>query len=112
MTLVRIKRINPIGKRAFLPPRTKTVPGRCTWCLVWNGNLDRDHVLPRSLFPGPLRDHARNLVPSCRSCNRRRAGGWKPRFTHLPKRSQEFALAQWRPARLARHFTDVAEDAA
>jgi 5-methylcytosine-specific restriction endonuclease McrA len=111
VSLARIKRLAPIGKRAFLPPTTKTSPGRCTWCLEWNAQLDRDHVLPRSLFPGPLRDHPRNLVPACRRCNRRRAHGWKASFSLLPKRVQEFALAQWRPARLERHFTDVPEPA-
>lgn len=97
------------GKNAFRPPREKT-PGRCTWCLKWDGNLDRDHVLPRSLFPGLLRDAPPNKVLACRSCNRKRADGkLKPRFTLLPKRSQTFALSWWTPTRLRRHFTDVPE---
>ena len=100
------------GPKAFLPPTKKLPPGRCTWCGVWMVDLDRDHVLPRDLFPGAHRDDPPNLVPSCRSCNRKRANGKRMSFLKLPKRSRAFALAWWRPARLARHFVDVpVEDA-
>ncbi len=105
-TLRTYSRPRAFGKNAFRPPKEKTA-GRCTWCGIWDGNLDRDHVLPRSLFPGPLRDALPNLVWACRRCNRRRAGGWRPSFLKLPARSQAFALAQWRMGRLERHFVDI-----
>lgn len=74
--------------------------------------LDRDHVLPRDLFPGPLRDADPNIVEACRSCNRKRAEGkLKPSFERMPKRTQLFVLSHWTPTRLARHFTDVPEAA-
>jgi len=108
-----IARITPLrrqGKRAYRPDRPAG-SGRCTWCQVWFANLEWDHVLPRSLFPGPLRDHRLNRVPSCRPCNRDRASGkLKPSFQLLTKRSQEFCLAQWLPGRLERHFADVPTD--
>lgn len=110
-TVRSYSRPRPFGKNAFRPPKEKTA-GRCTWCGTWDGNLDRDHVLPRSLFPGPLRDAPPNLVLACRSCNRRRADGkLKPSFLALPKRSQAFALSWWSPTRLRRYFVDVPEEA-
>jgi hypothetical protein len=107
--LTRIKRLNPVGKRAFLPPTEKTLPGHCTWCGQYSTRLDRDHILARGWFTVriELRDNPRNLVPACRHCNRRRADGWKPSFLLLPKRSQEFCLAVWRPTQLAKRFTEV-----
>ena len=101
-----------IGKRAFLPSDKPLPPGPCTWCGEWTLKLERDHVLPRDLFPGPHRDDPPNLVPSCHRCNRKRADGTlKPDFTRLPRKSQAFCLAWWRPARLARHFRNVPDDA-
>lgn len=114
MTLRSYRPMRRVGKHAFLPPERPLPPGRCTWCGKWTTRLDRDHVLPRDLFPGPHRDDPPNKVPACRSCNRRRADGkLKPSFLRLPKRSQAFCLSWWRPARLRRHFIDVpdAEDA-
>lgn len=102
-----------VGPKAFAPPTKALPPGPCTWCGTWTTQLDRDHVLPRSLFPGEHRDDPPNLVPACRTCNRKRAEGrLKPDFTRLPRRSQAFALAWWRPARLERHFVHVPLEAA
>lgn len=107
-TVRAYSRPRPFGKHAFAPADRPVPPGRCTWCKAWMLHLERDHVLPRSLFPGPLRDAPPNIVPSCRSCNRARAAGeLKPSFLALPKRSQTFVLGQWRVARIARHFIDV-----
>lgn len=108
MTLRSYRPMKKVGKNAFAPPSRPLPPGACTWCGDYFLQLDRDHVLPRDLFPGIHRDDAPNLVPACRGCNRKRADGkLRPDFTRLPKRSQDFALAWWRPARLARHFTNV-----
>ncbi len=96
-----------VGPKAFAPPTRALPPGPCTWCGERFLTLERDHVLPRSLFPGPQRDAPDNLVPSCQRCNRKRTEGWKPDFTRLPRRSQAFCLSWWTTAKLARHFTDV-----
>lgn len=110
MTLRSYRPIRKVGKHAFAPPTRPLPPGRCTWCGVWMVSLDRDHVLPRSLFPGANRDAPMNLVASCRSCNRKRADGkLRPSFERLPKRSQAFALGWFTPTRLAKHFVDVPE---
>lgn len=110
VTLRNYRRMPRIGKRAFLPPDKPLPPGRCTWCGEWTLRLDRDHVLPRDLFPGPFRDVPPNLVPSCRTCNRRRADGkLRPSFLRMPKRTQGFVLSHWTSARLSRHFRDVPE---
>jgi 5-methylcytosine-specific restriction endonuclease McrA len=109
-TLRSYSRPKPFGRNAFRPERPLP-PGRCTWCKLWARELDRDHVLPRDVFPGALRDAPPNLVPACRSCNRRRADGkLKPSFLAMPRRSQIFVLGQWRPARIARYFKDVPDE--
>lgn len=109
--LSRGVRLRKIGKNAFLPAERPLPPGRCTWCGIWTLKLDRDHVLPRDLFPGALRDHDLNLVPACRSCNRKRADGkLKPWWHTLPHRTQRFVLSHWTPARLARHFQGVPQE--
>lgn len=110
MTLRSYSKMRTVGKRAFLPPDRPLPPGPCTWCGERFQSLDRDHVLPRDLFPGPLRDAPPNLVPACRSCNGKRADGkLKPSFERMPHRTQAFVLSHWTPARLSRHFQDVPE---
>lgn len=110
-TVRSYSRPRPFGKRAFLPADKPLPPGRCTWCKQWTLKLDRDHVLLRSLFPGSLRDAPPNIVPACRSCNRRRADGkLKPSFLAMPRRSQAFALSWWSPTRLRTYFVDVPDE--
>lgn len=102
--------VKRVGPRAFGPPDRPLPPGNCTWCGEWFTQLERDHVLPRSLFPGVNRDAPDNLVPACQKCNRRRSSEtWKPDFGRLPRRSQSFALAWFSRPRLVRMFSNVAE---
>lgn len=42
-------------------------PGRCSYCLKWCDNLQRDHIDPVALGGT---DDPLNLVPACPSCNR------------------------------------------
>lgn len=113
MTLRAYRPMKRVGKRTFLPADKALPPGSCTWCGEWDLHLERDHILPRDLFPmrPEIRDAKDNICPACSRCNRARADGeLKPDFTRLPKRSQEFALAWWRPARLKRHFENVPDE--
>lgn len=108
MTLRSYLPMKRIGKRAFVPADKPLPPGHCTWCGHRFVKLDRDHVLPRSVFPGAQRDAPPNIVPACRGCNRARADGkLRPSFDRLPRRSQVFTLRWMSAGRLDRYFMNV-----
>ena len=91
--------------RAATAPKVPKM-ARCGWCLREYAT-EMDHIVPRSLLPGENRDHADGLMPSCRRCNRRRAAGWKPRWSILDSHQQRFVLQQKGAVFAGRYFTDV-----
>ena len=109
----RLSRPRRIGKNAYVAEK-KAGSGRCTYCGDWFGNREWDHVLTRALFPmaPEIRDHRVNLVPVCSPCHRKRTDGkLKPSWYRLPKHTRDFVLSWWTPARAARHFLNVPQEA-
>lgn len=82
--------------------------GPCGWC-GRSGPRVNDHIVPRSLLPGPNRDHRDNLMAACRRCNGRRAYGWRPAWTRLSPAQQRFVMQMRGAAFAARYFRGVPE---
>lgn len=57
-------------RSALIDLNPKTVSGICQHC-GFNSSDTMDHILPRSIYP-EYSVNARNLIPSCTDCNRRK----------------------------------------
>lgn len=105
---MKVSRMRRVSARQ--EERTRKLPrfkfGLCTWCGSW-GELVPDHVIDRSLLPGPNVDHRDNIVPACRKCNGKRNDGYTPEWWKLPKRSQRFVIEQKGEVYARRYFTKV-----
>jgi hypothetical protein len=82
----------------------------CTYCGRYE-RLTHDHVIPRSLIPGALRDHPDNLVPACYPCNVGRKHGYHPLWRSLPPATQAFVLGHKGPVFAERYFREFSEPA-
>lgn len=102
-SMTPIARSGPIkkqGKRAYRP-RGPRVIGLCRYkgpnCVAAfvPTKLTNDHVIPRSMYPGPRRDDPINIVNDvCYPCNTDRGSGYKPPWMSIPERKREFVLAE------------------
>ncbi len=103
--------IRHVSERQAARKRELGVPKfgtRCGWCLKALAT-EYDHLVLRSLLPGENRDHEDNRMPSCRTCNRKRAEGKRPPWAHLSSHQQRFVLQQKGTSYAGRYFTGAPE---
>ena len=108
----RLRTRTPIKKRGKREWRAKEPAGAgtCRWCHKYSSALTWDHLVPRSLLPGPLRDDVRNLVRACGLCNSQRGSGLKPDWMLVPSISQDFIREVKGEMFITRYFTGFIPD--
>ena len=98
-----------LGKRHWRDEVPRGV-GRCTWCGKTK-KLSPDHVIPRSLAPAVVKHSEENIVPSCISCNGKRAdGSLRPSWWCLEGRRRRMVLKAKSIVFARRYFRDVPDD--
>ncbi|HET7713833.1 MAG TPA: HNH endonuclease signature motif containing protein [Patescibacteria group bacterium] len=94
-------------RRKWRGGRKPAGSGYCVYCGQYFEALTWDHVVPRSLIPGPERDHPDNLVRACWNCNGSRTSGFKPSWESLPEYARAFVLSRKNAVFAERYFSGV-----